>query len=203
MDNKSVTNDYKLFTAIKHGNKAALACLFDKYYHRLCDFAFLYVKSVDLAQEVVSNVFFDLWMKRDDLCIYKNPKSYLFICARNQCINFLKKERLSQIEPLSVQENIGGENQTESDLYYKELLGIVDTIINKMPSQMQIVFKLNKFENLRYKEIGLILSISPNTVQNHMVKANKFIAKRLSKVNQQNPFAIVLIASFLNLWWPF
>ena len=198
MDNESAINDQRLLDAIRHGNKEALAGLFDRYYHRLCDFALLYVKSADLAQEVVSNVFFNLWMKRNDLSVCKNPKSYLFICTRNQCINFLKKERLSLTEPLSDQENIRWENQTESAIYYKELLGMVNHLINKMPDQMQIVFKLHKFENLKYKEIALILSISPNTVQNHMVKANRFITKRLLEVNQQNLLIFILTTTFFN-----
>ncbi len=199
MDKRNSINDHELFAAIKQGSKSALACLFDRYYHRLCDFAFLYVKSTDLAQEVISNVFFNLWMKKDDLNIDKNPKSYLFICARNQCINFLKKEHLYNIEPLMTLENAGKVNQTESDLYYKELLDTVEGLINKMPSQMQIVFRLNKFEGLKYKEIAQILSISPNTVQNHMVKANKYITKKFLQVSRQNTTLLILAAAFFNL----
>src|SRR5699024_10356671 len=77
-----MTSDSVLVTRIKCGNQQALEELFSKYYDRLCDFAFQYVRSFDLSEEVVSDVFFKVWLKREALTVTGNFKAYLYTAVR-------------------------------------------------------------------------------------------------------------------------
>src|SRR5699024_9054959 len=82
-----------LLLHIKKGDQEALEELFEKYYYRLCDFAFGYVRSIQLAEEVVSDVFLKVWQKRSTLTATGNFKAYLFTAVRNQALNYVKKEQ--------------------------------------------------------------------------------------------------------------
>jgi RNA polymerase sigma-70 factor (ECF subfamily) len=66
----------------------------------------------------------------------------------------------------------------------QELDNEVERLLAQMPQQRQIVFKLNRFENLRYKEIAAVLGISERTVQNHMVLAMKQLSPDLPRLRE-------------------
>jgi RNA polymerase sigma-70 factor (ECF subfamily) len=172
-------NDEELFALIKHNDSKALKELFNKYFISLCGFSYTYVKSVDLSEEVVSDIFFNIWLKRSTLEIKSNLKAYLYTATRNRSINYLAKEKRNW-ESLEVvdYESVSLENLPDEIINFKELESMVESIIQKLPPKRQLVFRLNRIDGLSYKEISEVLSISINTVQNHMVKAVEFISNQ-------------------------
>src|SRR5690625_3777946 len=86
-------SDIELLKLLREDNQAALEELFNRYYYRLCDFAFHYVRSFNLTEEVVSDVFFKIWKSRHEIDITSRFKSYIYTATRNQALNYLRKER--------------------------------------------------------------------------------------------------------------
>jgi RNA polymerase sigma-70 factor (ECF subfamily) len=70
----------------------------------------------------------------------------------------------------------------DRELIYAELEQEVEEIIASLPPQRMIVFRMNRFEGLRYLEIARALGLSERTVQNHMVLAIKHLAKELPRL---------------------
>jgi len=176
--------DEALLDLITSHDEQALEVLHQRYYHRLCDFALRIVKTVPLTEEVVSDVFLQLWLKRSELTIHTSVKSYLFTAVRNQALNTLSKESTSweDVERIPSAQ-IPSANPVVGELEYKELQQEVDMLIDTLPEQRQIIFRLNRLEGLRYKEIAKILGISPSTVQNQMVAAVKQLADQYPKMS--------------------
>jgi len=175
--------DEELLEHLASGNEKALEALYSRYYHRLCDFAFKFLQNVPLTEEVVSDVFMNLWLKRSILNIQTELKPYLFMATRNQAYNTLKKERGKHEDIAKITASHTPHSpSTINDIGYKELEKELEELINALPEQRQLIFRLNRFEGLRYKEIAEILSISPHTVQNQMVKAIEFMANQYPKV---------------------
>ena len=85
-------NDEYLFERIKTSDKRALEILFERYYVPLCDFAYQFLKSSDLSEEAVSDVFIKLWSNRFQIKLQSNLKAYLYRAVRNISLNYLKKE---------------------------------------------------------------------------------------------------------------
>jgi RNA polymerase sigma-70 factor (ECF subfamily) len=159
---------------IKKGDQQALEELFEKYYYQLCDFAFQYVRSVNLTEEVVSDIFLKIWKKREDLTISGNFKGYLFTAVRNQSLNYIKKEQ----RPLDSLDDrprppASTDYQPDEKLLFKELTNRIETLINSLPPRRRRIFKLSRLEGFTYREIADMLSISIHTVQNQMVQAVK------------------------------
>lgn len=167
-------SDDVLLTGIKKGDQHALEDLYKKYYYRLCDFAFHYVRSFDLTEEIVSDVFLKIWKKRDSISVTGNFKAYLYTAIRNQALNYIEKEQnqnlLESLEDLD--QNIVSEKyHPEQELLFKEFKNSIEAFINTLPPRRRLVFKLSRLEGFTYREIADIMSISVSTVQNQMVEA--------------------------------
>ena len=173
------SSDEDLFQCIKREDAKALKILFERYYSPLCHFAFKFVQEVHLAEEVVSDVFLALWLKKQTIEIRLNLRAYLYTAVRNQSLNYVKKNR-NYFEDLEVgdkEEKISDSN-ADTFITYKELKDDIDALLRQLPEKRQVIFRLNRIDGLSYKEIAEILSISIHTVQNQMVAAVKFISNR-------------------------
>lgn len=169
--------DEELLKKIKQDNKNALDSLFDKYFQGLCDFSNKFLNNAFLAEEAVSDVFLNIWLKRGELEIKTSLKAYLFTAVKNQSLNYLKKEN-NIYDDIEVVDRNGTVSVLRTDDFfrYEELKEEINIILEKLPEKMRLVFKLSRIEGFTYKEIAEILSISVYTVQNHMVKATKYLS---------------------------
>ena len=179
MNNIDKYQDEELFDLIKEGRSYALKILFKKYYERLCHFADTIINDNVLSEEIVSDIFVNIWEKREQININYKVKSYLFTAVKNQSINYLKKRKLHTVSLYSaVQEKTGDSANPEEKLLYDELKEKVDNIIDKLPEKRKLIFQMNRFDGFTFQEIADILSLSVFTVRNQMVKAIKFLAKQ-------------------------
>ena len=168
--------DDELIQRIKEADQAALEVLFERYYYALCDFAFQYVRSFDLTEEIVSDVFLNIWKRRERLNITSSFKAYIFRAVRNQSINYLKKEN-RDFDSLDLLENEASEEyQPDEELIFCELENRIEVLLNTLPPRRKLIFKLSRIEGFTYQEIADIFSISIHTVQNQMVQAVKTLA---------------------------
>ncbi|MNV23851.1 RNA polymerase sigma factor [compost metagenome] len=117
-----------------------------------------------------------LWLNWESIDSDKNIKSYIFTIAKHTIYNKLKSFVVQQTYLNDVFYNYSIEsNAVEELVHYKELKGIYDQAVEKLPSQRQRIFRLSREENLSHEEIAEQLHISKNTVKDQMVKSLKFI----------------------------
>ena len=175
--------DLDLFIKVKSDDTQAFEILFERYYKRLCGFAYKFTKKPEIAEEIVSTVFSSIWLKRGELNIAKNVRAYLFRSVYNHSLNYLKsrKQVFSNIEDVEIELPATGENP-ENSLKLKELEDEIEALISAMPKQRQLVFRMSRIDCLKYSEIAELLSISVFTVQNHMVEAVKYMSNHYKKL---------------------
>ncbi|HLR38022.1 MAG TPA: RNA polymerase sigma-70 factor [Chitinophagaceae bacterium] len=156
--------------------------LYVYFYNKLLPFAISFVKQKEPAEEVVEDVFIQLWKNRKDAKEIKNLKVYLFVAVRNRALNFLKwknKEILLYFETFP--ENINTLQTTpESLLMTKEMAEKIDKAIENLPPRCKIIFKMVREEGLKYREVGEILDISPRTVDSQMTIATKRLSAAIT-----------------------
>lgn len=175
-------DDLFLISLIKNGDKRALDFLFKKYYNSLCKFASYLTGRNDLAEEIVADVFFRIWEKRETIAVEKNLKSYLFMATRHTAINYMKQEKLVMVD---LSDDLVEENPGPEEVFmYHELELRLTNLINFLPQKRKAIFQLNRFEGFTYTEIAEILSLSSKTVENQMGKAIKQL-KSLQKAYQE------------------
>jgi len=156
--------------------------LFKLFYERLLNFCLHYIKSKESAEEIVSDVFVKLWVKRKDLSHIQNLETYLFIAVKNHSLNHIKQfsnYRIAYLEDAGIHKLINTRDP-QKELERKELIFKMDQAVNSLPPQCKIIFNLIKEEGLKYKEVAEILNISSRTVETQLVRAIKKLDKILA-----------------------
>jgi len=156
--------------------------LFFHFFLPLKSFSFSILKSKEIAEEVVSDVFIEIWAKRKTLPAIEDLKMYLYISVRNLSLRRLKqtqKTSVLSLDDLAV-EFASTDPDAETFLISHELAEKIDLAIDSLPQQCKIIFKLAKQDNLKYKEIAKLLNISVKTIDNQLSTALKKIASVLN-----------------------
>lgn len=170
----------QLITTLRAGDIAAFEMLFRTYYQSLCNYAYTFVHDREEAEEIVQSTFTGIWEKRDNLTIHTGVKPYLYAMVRNACLNLLKHEKIKQRH--AAMEIAVAERSVESvsrTVEASELEHRIVAAMDKLPEQCRIVFKLSRFEDLKYAEIAEHLNISVKTVENQMGKALRVMREQL------------------------
>ena len=156
--------------------------IYEDHFERLCAYAFVITNSRVVAKDVVSDVFFNLWNSKTNLNEIRELKSYLFTSVKNQAITALSKNPLSFDDFHQSMDLLSVERLNPEDLMIgEELASAIQTTMDAMPPQCQLVFKMVKEDNLKYEEVAKELGISINTVKHHMVTALKRMRQMLDE----------------------
>ncbi len=142
------------------------------------------VRSKEEAEEIVSDVFVEVWQNRDKMHEIRNAKVWLLTVTHNKAISCLRKR--SSWLSLSWDEVGGGDlpavlQTPDEQLITQEELDKINRIINDLPPRCKQVFVLAKIEKLLYKDIADILGISVKTINNHISKALELVSEALKK----------------------
>lgn len=177
-----------LLQRISNNDQKAFGILFQMFYKRLLNFAFQYVKTREVAEEIVSDVFVKLWNKRAEIIRIESPEAYLFISVKNGSLNYLEKFSLLQV--CQIPENSRSElinvDNPQKELEWKELLFKIDEAVSTLPGECQRIFRLSKEEGFKAKEVAEILDISPRTVETQLYRAVRKIDEILSSYLQRS-----------------
>jgi len=186
----------QLITTLKSGDITAFEMLFRTYYQPLCNYAYTFVQDRDEAEEIVQSTFLNVWEKRDNLSIHTGVKPYLYAMVRNASLNVLKHEKIKQqhvtMELAVAERSVESVTRT---VMASELETKIYKAMDKLPEQCRLVFKLSRFEELKYSEIAEQLNISIKTVENQMGKALKIMRDQLK---DYLPLLIILMNGFIN-----
>jgi RNA polymerase sigma-70 factor (ECF subfamily) len=148
--------------------------LFKNYYSDLCNFALKYTKNAEDAEETVQDVFYNLWEKRKKIQITGSIKSYLFTSVRNKCIQDLNHLKVIRKYEQTIDKDSKTVHYNPSDeLIYNESMMIFNEALQTMPEKCRTVFKMSRYEGMKYIEIAEELSVSVKTVEAYISKALK------------------------------
>lgn len=175
-------------------NITSYRIVFDQVYRehfgRLFNFALSLTKCEEIAKDVISDVFVNLWNSKINFGEIRNIESYLFISVKNQAIQVLSKSTmgLGGVEMENTLERIEL-TDPEHILIEKELLNALKAAIKSLPPQCQLVFGLAREKNMTYQQISEELGIETATVKSHMIKAianiRVFITEQYNDTNFQ------------------
>lgn len=156
--------------------------LFKKYYAPLCGFALKYVKDRDASEDIVADVFYKLWNKREALNADVEIKPYLYVATKNTSLNYLKtSNRNVDVEEETFHNYFVEHRNPYDDMEFDELKAKLHETISALPPKCQEVFRLSRFEDMSYKEIAAEMGISVKTVENQMGKALKKLREGLGR----------------------
>ena len=172
--------DYFCVKCLIEGDEKAFVALYNKYHRKIYYTAVKLTQSEDLAQDVTQNVFLKVWETRATLDPEKNFAAYISVICRNAVFDLFKKATLEEAVKKELQQFTEvSENDGEDEDFYEVYKNLLDEAIAALPPQRRAVFELCKLQEKTYDEVASRMNISRSTVQDHIVKANKFIREYL------------------------
>lgn len=163
---------------IKNGNVAAFKMVYHQYHNKLYFYILKHTQSVYLAEETVQLTFIKLWEKKETLSFDFELSHQIFRIARSIMIDLLRKQSVQE-RHIGIFTEGSAALHMEFDFSKKEELQRVYHCIEKLSPVRRHVFKMSRFEGLSHKKIAEQLSISPRTVENHILRAVHQLKKAL------------------------
>jgi len=178
---------------LRKGQESGLRQFIQLYGRSLRFFAFTLVRRKEVAEEIVSDVFFKLWNGRENFPTPNNVKAFLYISTRNACYDYLKspKNRI-QYNPEILEELAYSQKDFLSQIIQIELVDLIHKEINNLPQQQASVVRMSYLEGLSTEEISEKLGISANAI---------FLARSRALAKLRNIFKNKQTAWYLSLLW--
>lgn len=193
---------------IKRGDRAAFNELYEQHFFSLCAYAELFLSPGE-AEDVVQDVFLNVWLRREGLDKSLSIRGYLLRSVYNASLNVIKRNNhlyaynstsRKEIEEMGYLHYDPDANEVIRRLYNQDLRDEIDKAIDSLPPKCRNVFLLSYIQNIPSKEISRQLNISVSTVENHIYSALKQLRKKLEayKIIGLSIVVIVLIIIIKN-----
>ena len=165
-------SDAELISLLQQDDQTALRVLYDRYFRQLYYFAIRALKSKELTEDVVQDVFIKIWEKRHELETIDSLRPYLFTVTKRHVLNVIRRAKHEQH---ILNELLLNSSEAETPTHWEQSESIFQSAIQKLPERCRQVFIACNVEGLSYRETAERLSITPGTVNNQMVKAIRSI----------------------------
>lgn len=157
--------------------------IFKQCYEELCQTAFRITREINLAEDIVQEVLYELFKKEKELQV-DSLIGYLKRSVYNRSLNKIKSNR-GFVDTDEVSYELGSDaSDSQEKMEYSELETFIHQVIDALPEKCRLVFVLNRFESMSYKEVAEKLDISVKTVENQMSKALRIL--RSEMINYRN-----------------
>ena len=177
------TNEHEqaLLERIRAGDHAAFTTAVHTYYAGLCDFAWRYVRSTTIAEEVVQEAFLKLWEQRQHLKSDGSLRAYLYRAVKNRSLNHLRDQRTRTQKTEALAEYLTHAlSPADKAMLQEELAHRIREALDALPERRRTIFVLSKLHGLTHAEIASVLGISINTVDTQMRRALSLLRERLA-----------------------
>ena len=172
-------------TEIQKHNKFVFKKLFESLNEDLVLYANGYLFDIYASEDIVQEIFIQLWEKAGTITIKTSLKSYLYAMVRNRCLNYLKSIKITDRNNLlDIQAIINSEYdmdeypQEDKEIIYAQVMKIIETL----PSKMQTMVKLRFISNYKYEEIASEMGVSINTVKTQLKRAKIKLSTLISSL---------------------
>ena len=183
MHNEEFDTEKEYWKKIQTGDELAFKKLYDTYWEGLFLKAQHGLDSFEMAQEVVQDIFTDLWVRRDKITIQKNIGAYLFAALKYRVLDTIRKQIVRDKYVHSILKSAQNhDNSTLDQIVYDDLHESISEAIQQLPKKCQEVFELSRFHHHSHREIAQKLGISEKTVENQITKALKFLKSHLNEL---------------------
>lgn len=174
--------DHENIKNLKKGDKKALIKLYDTYWKPLFISSYNLLKNREVCEEIIQDVFIDLWNNKEKLQIKISLKSYLYACVRYKVFKEYRKNKVQNVELFEDLDTRFQYTTPETKLIHDELVYQINAIVKTLPKKCQEVYLLSRNDQLSHKEISKKLSISTKTVENHITFALKTLRAALGNI---------------------
>ena len=164
-------------------DKESFRRIYDLHWKNVFGICYHQTRDAVVSEEIVQEIFCSLWERRESLQIDGPLENYLARAAKFKLIDHYRKKAKTPVcaDSLATAACSAFENCTENDVLYHALSDKVGDLVDKLPCQCRLVYKMSREKGLDTKQIAAALLISEKTVKNHLTKALGFLKAALKE----------------------
>ncbi|MFC3199899.1 RNA polymerase sigma-70 factor [Parapedobacter deserti] len=162
-----------LVNGLKSGDNSAYEYVYQSYYALLCTYAFKFVHDRLVSESIVNDVIYAIWKNRENLVIEKTLNHYLIRAVKNRCINHFTQQKQQQFlrNQILLEHSFVSNESSFDKVVFQELESRLESAIKKLPPLTETIFRMSRFEQLKYQEIADNLAVSIDVVKYHIKSA--------------------------------
>ncbi len=194
----SPENDQNLLiSSLKKGDSKAFVSIYSLYWESLYAIGYNRLKSQSDVEDIIQELFTDLWNKRKLINIKDSLRMYLYTAMKYKVIDHLRKKRLDTVNLDDIKPKFSLSNESpERILSLNELYDHLKKGVDQLPDHCRLVFKMSRDLNMSASEIADELNVSKRTVETRIYKSLKYLKSNLSDYTT----ILILIAIGLVFW---
>ncbi|PVD52867.1 RNA polymerase sigma-70 factor [Terrimonas sp.] len=176
----STYDEVDLLILLRRGDSLAFTEIYNRYWDRLFFVAGKKLNDFAIAEEVVQDIFSDIWFRREHIIIPSGFSIYLAAALKYKVINIrIKRQReLKYLHFVKVQSSLA-DNTVEGTMSFEALQNQLSETVAKLPERCQLSFRLSREEGLKQKEIAQLMNISEKAVEHNISRALKTLRTSL------------------------
>lgn len=183
MDYVNISINKTVFELFKRGDSIAFEEIYNLYSHLIYRKVNRLCQDSEICSDIVQESFTKLFLNRQKIADSDGIFPYLYTISRRLAISSFRKS-ISEMEyQVYLEKHYDEKEQSLMEVIVsKDLSDKIQDVLESLPEQQAKVFKLNKIDDLSYKEIAEELGVSPHTVRNQIAMATKIIRFKLNKL---------------------
>lgn len=168
----------------------ALTIIYQRYWEQLYKVAVDILKDEETAEDVIHDVFVNIWNIRKKIQIQTSLRSYLQSCVRYACYEKIRKQKHNaHVELTTASPDLT--YLTHCTMELKELQKKLEDTLNTMPRKSQFIFRMSRDEDMSYIEIAKKMNLSIKSIEYHISKVLREL---------RNAIMIVILLSLFDCW---
>lgn len=181
MSVEKIYDEQLLLQQIAERDENAFKLLFDLYRDRLLHYIYGIIKSKEVAEEIVMDVFLKIWLGKELVNQIENFDAFLFRVAYNKSIDFLRSAaRDPKLRDLVWNEmQVAGGMNADQQVITREYEKKLREAIGQLSPQRRLVYQMSREKGFSHLDIARQLQLSKHTVSNHIVESQRFIRSYL------------------------
>jgi RNA polymerase sigma-70 factor (family 1) len=197
VSSNTLHNEKFLLRQVAERNEDAFKSLFDAHRDRLYTYIFRIIRSKEVAEELVMDVFLKIWLAEDVVTQIEDFSAFLFRIAYNKSIDFLRSAARDPVfrDLLWNEIQMAGDSRADSSIMLREYENKLREAVSLLSPQRKEVYALSRDKGFTHSEIARKMRLSRSTVSNHIVESQRFIRSYL--VKHMDVAMVILLASRL------
>jgi RNA polymerase sigma-70 factor (ECF subfamily) len=180
-----LSTEAELIARLRTGDESACESLFLAHHEALWRFAYGYVRSTAIAEEIVQDVFLALWRDRADCEITASMRAWLYAAVRNHALNHLRHERVvARLADHGIAREQTEPAVAETTIVAEELDRAVIEALAALPERRRVAMTLRWKHDLTPAEIARVLGTTPEAVRVLLTRARHELSSLLERVRR-------------------
>jgi RNA polymerase sigma-70 factor (ECF subfamily) len=175
-------SDEELMLAVRSGQVALLAELFERHHRSVHAFVYRMMSSREVAEDIVQEVFLKILNRRATYQPRTSFTAWMYGIARNAVIDQMRRRRPEAAWDETGPEPASAEAAPDQRVVQRQQELLLNRAIAALPADKREILVLSRFQNLRYDEIGRMLGCDPNTVKQRVFRAMRTLEQRFGEL---------------------